>query len=185
MITFTFPVYIHFHFPSVCWSLSPSQCMITFTFPVIFLITFTFPVYVEFGALAADTIALTHTLGSTSSTLKWNILAQQIPCTATYRYYHPFINYHRKCCGNHRVFASIVHFMSFFCFATSLSLWSIPLNTWIRRLMVLLFVIFTSSNVQGTNRLPAVVHRLNRNSLQLQPSGRSGDSFKDNLVVGS
>merc|ERR1711990_356464 len=41
--------------------------------------------YVEFGALAADTIALTHTLGSTSSTLKWNILAQQIPCTATYR----------------------------------------------------------------------------------------------------
>merc|ERR1712060_831953 len=41
--------------------------------------------YVEFGALATDTISLTHTLGSTTSTLKWNILAQQIPCTATYR----------------------------------------------------------------------------------------------------
>jgi len=41
--------------------------------------------YVEFGATSTDTIALTHTLGSTTSTLKWNILAQQIPCTATYR----------------------------------------------------------------------------------------------------
>lgn len=41
--------------------------------------------YVEFGAVSTDTITLTHTLGSTSSTLKWNILAQQIPCTATYR----------------------------------------------------------------------------------------------------
>jgi len=41
--------------------------------------------YVEFGATSTDTISLTHTLGSTSSTLKWNILAQQIPCTATYR----------------------------------------------------------------------------------------------------
>ena len=42
-------------------------------------------VYVEFGATSSDTIALTHTLGSTTSTLKWNILAQQIPCTANYR----------------------------------------------------------------------------------------------------
>merc|ERR1719222_29254 len=41
--------------------------------------------YVEFGATSTDTITLTNTLGSTSSTLKWNILAQQIPCTATYR----------------------------------------------------------------------------------------------------
>jgi len=41
--------------------------------------------YVEFGALGTDTISLTHTLGATTSTLKWNILAQQIPCTATYR----------------------------------------------------------------------------------------------------
>ena len=48
-------------------------------------LTFTFPVYVEFGATSTDTISLTHTLGSTTSTLKWNILAQQIPCTANYR----------------------------------------------------------------------------------------------------
>jgi len=41
--------------------------------------------YVEFGATSSDTIALTHTLGLTTSTLKWNILAQQIPCTANYR----------------------------------------------------------------------------------------------------
>jgi hypothetical protein len=41
--------------------------------------------YVEFGASSTDTVTLTHTLGSTTSTLKWNILAQQIPCTATYR----------------------------------------------------------------------------------------------------
>ena len=41
--------------------------------------------YVEFGAAAADTITLTNTLGSTTSTLKWNILAQQISCSASSR----------------------------------------------------------------------------------------------------
>jgi hypothetical protein len=41
--------------------------------------------YVEFGASSTDTVTLTHTLGATTSTLKWNILAQQIPCTASYR----------------------------------------------------------------------------------------------------
>ena len=45
--------------------------------------------YVEFGATSTDTITLTNTLGSTTSTLKWNILAQQIPCTASYRYPAP------------------------------------------------------------------------------------------------
>jgi len=41
--------------------------------------------YVEFGATSTDTVTVTNTLGSTSSTLKWNILTQQIPCTASYR----------------------------------------------------------------------------------------------------
>merc|ERR1739844_440158 len=41
--------------------------------------------YVEFGAASTDTVTVTNTLGSTSSTLKWNILTQQIPCTASYR----------------------------------------------------------------------------------------------------
>ena len=43
-------------------------------------------VYVEFGATSTDTVTVTNTLGSTTSTLKWNILTQQIPCTATYRF---------------------------------------------------------------------------------------------------
>jgi len=41
--------------------------------------------YVEFGATSTDTVTVTNTLGSTTSTLKWNILTQQIPCTASYR----------------------------------------------------------------------------------------------------
>merc|ERR1719394_923036 len=41
--------------------------------------------YVEFGATSSDTVTVTNTLRSTTSTLKWNILTQQIPCTASYR----------------------------------------------------------------------------------------------------
>jgi len=41
--------------------------------------------YVEFGATSTDTISLTTTYGSTSSTLKWNILARQIACTASWK----------------------------------------------------------------------------------------------------
>ena len=45
-----------------------------------------YSVYVEFGATSTDTVTVTNTLGSTTSTLKWNILTQQIPCTASYRW---------------------------------------------------------------------------------------------------
>ena len=44
------------------------------------------------------------------------------------------------------------------------------------------FFITVVPNDQGTNRLSAVVHRLHRDSLQLQPPGRPGESFKDALA---
>ena len=61
MITFTFPVYDHFHFPRICSFSLSCVFLITFTFPLyyhfhfpsvcslslssVFMITFTFPVY--------------------------------------------------------------------------------------------------------------------------------------------
>ena len=71
-------------------------------------LTFTFPVYVEFGATSTDTISLTHTLGSTTSTLKWNILAQQIPCTATYWSTCSSAMFFRNCCGLKEILADIL-----------------------------------------------------------------------------
>lgn len=41
--------------------------------------------YVEFGATNTDTIKLTTTYGATTSSLKWNILARQISCTASWK----------------------------------------------------------------------------------------------------
>merc|ERR1712080_711263 len=74
-------------------TMSPGACTDSFTakgqtgttLPSICGTNTDYHMYVEFGATSTDTVSLTHTLGSTTSTLKWNILAQQIPCTATYR----------------------------------------------------------------------------------------------------
>ena len=45
-------------------------------------------VYVEFGTAATDSVTLTNTWDSTglSTPKTYNILARQIPCTATYKY---------------------------------------------------------------------------------------------------
>ena len=45
-------------------------------------------VYVEFGTTSTDTVTLTNTwaTGGLTTAKNYNILARQIPCTATYKY---------------------------------------------------------------------------------------------------
>ena len=96
--------------------------------------------------------------------------------------------------GTQGVFVSIDRIMSCFCFANNEYMTREDVDVRFTSNFVdctsffttiVLTKILTLSNIQGTNRLSSVVHRINRNSLQLQPSGRSGDSFKDTFVVGS
>ena len=46
-----------------------------------------FAVYVEFGTTSTDSVTLTNTWGTggLATAKKYNILARQIPCTATYK----------------------------------------------------------------------------------------------------